>query len=316
MLEGKDLIGKKVRLLGTKKESGTFEDYAVSPKGKKYNKEDIVTVVKYNNSNSFYYFKEFGGTGCFSREDFELIDDNTSEPIIIKCERCNMITEVANIWCEFPVCCGEVMSILENKQYYSCEHKKLFSKKDFLNTKIKIYNSEQNKKFQKLMFDLGIRWYNKESIIQHTDIKYLYISSGGYLTYGVMNNTFDENNYKEIFYNNIFPEDFTCGDSAMGSVEHVEIIKSNLKNITETLGEYKISEETKMEKPKNKMEEKALEQAKEESIKKEVDTKAEMYKIGMSNFIATEEYAIKYRKEADELAKVLGITAEDKKKLF
>lgn len=76
------------------------------------------------------------------------------------------------------------------------------------------------------------------------------------------------------------------------------------------------TEENKMEKPKNKIEEKALEEAKKEAIKNKTDEKKELYRYAMEDFINAETKARNAREHADNLAKELGLTKDEINKLF
>lgn len=67
-------------------------------------------------------------------------------------------------------------------------------------------------------------------------------------------------------------------------------------------------EREKMNAPETKLEKKALAEAKNEMIEKATAEKKAEYQIGVKNFVYTEKEARRYRAEADELKKVLGLT--------
>ena len=102
----------------------------------------------------------------------------------------------------------------------------------------------------------------------------------------------------------------------------VECFKSDdLMKVTNYMGldivvDKSIKEVKKLEKPTTKLEEDALKKAKDDAIKAEIESRALTYKEGMREYIDKEHSARKYRKEADELAEKLGITAAEKKQLF
>ena len=78
----------------------------------------------------------------------------------------------------------------------------------------------------------------------------------------------------------------------------------------------KIVEEKQMKKPETQIETDALKKAKKDVVDAEIDSKASAYREIMRQYIELEKNAQRYRKEADELADVLGITKEEKKQIF
>lgn len=76
------------------------------------------------------------------------------------------------------------------------------------------------------------------------------------------------------------------------------------------------TEENKMKAPETNMEKEALKQAKAEVIQEDVDRKAKDYKREFERLLNKEKLARSYRKESDELAKLLSVTKADLDKLL
>jgi hypothetical protein len=75
---------------------------------------------------------------------------------------------------------------------------------DFYNTKIRIKNEEESKKFQQLIFDLGGSWESGSKYLDALNEKYYYVNKNGEITFGTTEECFNDENSKEIFYDDIF----------------------------------------------------------------------------------------------------------------
>ena len=75
---------------------------------------------------------------------------------------------------------------------------------DFYNTKIRIKNEEESKKFQQLIFDLGGSWEGGSKYLDALNEKYYYVNKNGEITFGTTEGYFNDENSKEIFYDDIF----------------------------------------------------------------------------------------------------------------
>lgn len=75
---------------------------------------------------------------------------------------------------------------------------------DFYNTKIRIKNEEESKKFQQLIFDLGGSWEGGSKYLDALNEKYYYVNKNGEITFGTTEEYFNDENSKEIFYDDIF----------------------------------------------------------------------------------------------------------------
>ena len=72
-----------------------------------------------------------------------------------------------------------------------------------------------------------------------------------------------------------------------------------------------IMEETKMEKPQTKLEKEAMKEAKDKVLRMEIENKRQSYMTAVQNFLSIEREARKFRANADELNKTLGLTKEE-----
>jgi len=75
---------------------------------------------------------------------------------------------------------------------------------DFYDTKIRIKNEEESKKFQQLIFDLGGSWEGGSKYLDALNEKYYYVNKNGEITFGTTEGYFNDENSKEIFYDDIF----------------------------------------------------------------------------------------------------------------
>jgi hypothetical protein len=75
---------------------------------------------------------------------------------------------------------------------------------DFYDTKIRIKNEEESKKFQQLIFDLGGSWEGGSKYLDALNEKYYYVNKNGEITFGTTEEYFNDENSKEIFYDDIF----------------------------------------------------------------------------------------------------------------
>lgn len=88
---------------------------------------------------------------------------------------------------------------------------------DFFKTKIYVDTPEKSKRFQKLIFELGGYWINatepKET--KYEQLEFLFVDKNLNLGYANTRNYFDKDPFKEVFYDDIFPQNsgkFKIGD--------------------------------------------------------------------------------------------------------
>jgi hypothetical protein len=90
---------------------------------------------------------------------------------------------------------------------------KQWTLRDFQNIKIVVDTPEKSKKFQELFFSLGGEWSQLDSKVPNSvsnlDKIYL-VTTGSRLLYLDTYKTFEEQNVKQIFYEDIFPEETTA----------------------------------------------------------------------------------------------------------
>jgi hypothetical protein len=75
---------------------------------------------------------------------------------------------------------------------------------DFYDTKIRIKNEDESRKFQQLIFDLGGSWHNNSNELAALNEKYFYVNKNGKIRFGSTEEYFNDDNSKEIFYDDIF----------------------------------------------------------------------------------------------------------------
>lgn len=119
--------------------------------------------------------------------------------------------------------------------------KKTWTLDDFYGTKFRVrgdfYNQvseekgeERSKKFQELVFSLGVQWADETQKVKFTDKPYLYINYEGELDYGTYGADFLDSDYREIFYDDIFPKTNSIADMDFSS-----LFENALKSPTVTL---------------------------------------------------------------------------------
>lgn len=98
-----------------------------------------------------------------------------------------------------------VDSIREHWNYYKNKDSEIteiedrVTAKDFIDTKTKV-TSEQSKKIQEIVFDLGITWRNTARTIKYTGDAFLYFSKNFHITSDLTNDSgyFLQHDYREI----------------------------------------------------------------------------------------------------------------------
>lgn len=75
---------------------------------------------------------------------------------------------------------------------------------DFFESKIKVRNEEEAKKFQELIFYLDGGWESSGKFLDALNEKYFYVDKYGLITFGTTEEYFNDEKSKEIFYDDIF----------------------------------------------------------------------------------------------------------------
>jgi len=85
---------------------------------------------------------------------------------------------------------------------------------DFYNTKIELDTPEKVRKFQEKIFRLGGAWCSGKKKVHLLNRKYFYYDKTEGITIGINKNYFDKHHNKQIYYEDIFPEEqeFKKGD--------------------------------------------------------------------------------------------------------
>ena len=111
---------------------------------------------------------------------------------------------------------------------------KKYTLDDFRNTKIKVDTPEKSEKFQELVFSSGVQWADETQIIYGTDEKYIYIDNTPEMSCGSVDDNFLNKPYKEIFYDDIFPDTNTTKTSTPSKKSSGSNTFSSLNSFYET----------------------------------------------------------------------------------
>jgi hypothetical protein len=180
-------------------QSGHYRNYVAATRTRSFKVGDLVVVTNAITGNSSC----IGHVGRITRMD------NSSAPF-----------EVDGSWC----------NDVEHVTQSTLSTMKQWKKEDFFNTKIIVDTPEKSRRFQELMLSLGIMWGGIRKEIQHTEVKFLYISEH-ILCYGSYGSReFSKNKKREIFYNDIFnnSNNQSINNNQNGNKESNDILGENL----------------------------------------------------------------------------------------
>jgi len=90
--------------------------------------------------------------------------------------------------------------------YFNVKDCRKATLEDFKNTKIKVDTPKKSEAFQKLIFSLGGLWngISNKNKVKHIDSQYLFCDK--FLTYDYFEQFFNEHKYKEILFDDLFPD--------------------------------------------------------------------------------------------------------------
>lgn len=96
---------------------------------------------------------------------------------------------------------------------------------DFLDKKIIVDTPEKSKKFQELVFSLGIKWTSGENKVPMLlNEKYIQIYKDAEMSYTSSKDKFDSNLKEEIFYDDIFPPQTETKQWTLDDFKNIKII--------------------------------------------------------------------------------------------